>query len=595
MLQLNGLSLSFGGQDILDDVGFNIHNGERIGLVGRNGSGKTTLFKIITGEIKPDMGIVSLPKNYSIGYLKQHLSFTEMTVLQEACLGLKPEEEDQIWKAEKILLGLGFSEDEFYMSPEAFSGGFQVRLNLAKVLLGEPHLLLLDEPTNYLDIISIRWLTTFLKRWPNELMIITHDRDFMNSITTHTMAIHRKIIKKMEGNTAKLYEQIALEEEIYELTRQKEQKKRDETMEFINRFRAQAARASLVQSRVKSLERMGVKKEMGKIMELGFRFNALDFQAQTIMRTDRISFGYSAEKTLIKNFSIDIGCKDRIGVIGKNGKGKTTLLRLLASELIPSSGEITRHPSYQQGYFGQTNIERLNPNNTIEKELGDVRSDVSYGEVRGTCGAMMFTGDLALKKISVLSGGEKSRVSLGKILLTPTNILLLDEPTNHLDIESCDSMIAALDDFPNAVIIVTHSEMFLHHLANRLIVFTEEGVSVFEGTYQDFLDKVGWEDDAKKPKKEKKSEPKSGDSSSKENKKIRKDLLQKITTVETNIDNEEAAFKAINQKMTDSFGKLTSSEIKNFQIKSHEHQMIIDAGYKELERLIEELDKLDKG
>ena len=206
----------------------------------------------------------------------------------------------------------------------------------------------------------------------------------------------------------------------------------------------------------------------------------------------------------------------------------------------------------------------------------------------------MFTGDLALKKISVLSGGEKSRVSLGKILLTPTNILLLDEPTNHLDIESCDSMIAALDDFPNAVIIVTHSEMFLHHLANRLIVFTEEGVSVFEGTYQDFLDKVGWEDDAKKPKKEKKSEPKSGDTS-KENKKIRKDLLQKITTVETNIDNEEAAFKAINQKMTDSFGKLTSSEIKNFQIKSHEHQMIIDAGYKELERLIEALDQLDKG
>ena len=216
MLQVNNLSLSFGDQQVLDDISFNVHSGERIGLVGRNGSGKTTIFKLITGEILPDEGRIAIPKNYTVGYLKQHLTFTKPTVLEEACLGLKDDEKDQIWKAEKILAGLGFTEDELYKSPLEFSGGFQVRLNLAKVLLAEPHLLLLDEPTNYLDIVSIRWFQKFLQRWKNELMLITHYRDFMNSVTTHTMAIHRQQIKKLEGGTAKLYEQIAMDEEVYE-------------------------------------------------------------------------------------------------------------------------------------------------------------------------------------------------------------------------------------------------------------------------------------------------------------------------------------------------------------------------------------------
>jgi ATP-binding cassette, subfamily F, member 3 len=221
MLQVNNVSLSFVDQQILDDISFNIHSGERIGLVGRNGSGKTTIFKLIAGEIQPDEGRIVIPKNYTIGYLKQHLTFTEATLLEEACLGLKPDERDQIWKAEKILSGLGFSEDEWYKSPLEFSGGFQVRLNLAKVLLGEPHLLLLDEPTNYLDIVSIRWFTKFLQEWENELIIITHDRDFMNSVTTHTMAIHRQKLKKLEGDTIKLFEQIATDEEVYEKEQQK--------------------------------------------------------------------------------------------------------------------------------------------------------------------------------------------------------------------------------------------------------------------------------------------------------------------------------------------------------------------------------------
>jgi len=592
MLQINDLSVSFGGQELLDEISFNIHSGERIGLVGRNGSGKTTLFRLITGEVKPDEGRISLPKNYTIGYLKQHLRFSEPTVLREACLGLREEEKDQIWKAEKILSGLGFSEEEMQRSPAEFSGGFQVRLNLAKVLLGEPHLLLLDEPTNYLDIVSIRWFTRFLQRWPNELMLITHDRDFMNSVTTHSMAIHRHKIKKIEGDTAKLFEQIAVEEEVYEKTRKKEEKKREETIVFINRFRALAARASLVQSRIKSLEKMGQKEALVKIMDLGFRFNSQPFPAKQLMHVKNISFGYTPERTLIEKLSLDIGKHDRICVVGKNGKGKSTLLRLLAKELEPKSGQITSHDDCKIGYFGQTNIKRLNSELTIEQELARVRPDLKYSDIRKTCGAMMFSGDLALKPISVLSGGEKSRVSLGKILLSPTNLLLLDEPTNHLDVESCDSLIAALDDFPGAVIIVTHSEMFLHHLAKRLIVFNEDRAFMFEGTYQDFLDRVGWETEAKKPKPVKAAA--ATRRAQADYTKQRAALLSKTTAVEKMIEDEELALETTNLKLAEAAGRSDSSEIRKLQVKSHSHQEVLDAGYAELEQLIAELDRLDQ-
>ncbi len=594
MLQVNNLSLSFDGQLLLKDVSFNIHSGERIGLVGRNGSGKTTIFKLITGEIEPDDGRIILPKNYSVGYLKQHLQFNEATVLDEACLGLRADEKDQVWKAEKILTGLGFSENDMYSSPAEFSGGFQVRLNLAKVLLSEPHLLLLDEPTNYLDIVSIRWLTKFLARWKNELMIITHDRDFMNSVTTHTLGIHRQKIKKIEGDTAKLFEQIAVEEDVYEKTRLKENKKREEAMEFINRFRALAARASLVQSRIKALEKMGTKEELASITELGFRFNSIEFNSQYLMNVEDLSFGYTPDRVLIKGLSIAIGKDDRICVIGKNGKGKSTLLRLLAGELEPNEGSITRNPNCRIGYFGQTNIERLNPNLTIEQELQKTRPDMNYTDIRKTCGAMMFTGDLALKEISVLSGGEKSRVSLGKILLSPSNMLLLDEPTNHLDVESCDSMIAALDEFPGAVIIVTHSEMFLHHIANRLIVFNEDKAFVFEGTYQDFLDRVGWEDEPKKQNKEKKEdkEKRRQQALEAEYEKKQKNLHAKIAKIEKHIDDEEKALEAVTLKIAESAGKISGEEIQKLQIKAHKHQQALEIGYSELEKLIAQQDAL---
>ena len=596
MLQVNNLSLGFSGQELLDEVSFNINSGERIGLVGRNGSGKTTLFKLLTKEMHPDEGEISTPKNYTIGYLKQHLSFSQPNVLEEACQGLPADEKDQIWKAEKILSGLGFSEEDFIKSPAEFSGGFQVRLNLAKVLLAEPHLLLLDEPTNYLDIISIRWLTRFLQRWPNELMLITHDREFMNSITTHTMGIHRQKVKKIEGDTTKFFEQITVEEEVYEKTRQKEDKKRKETIDFINRFRASAARASLVQSRVKALEKMGEKKELVKITELGFRFNSMEFHANHMVRLEELTFGYSPEQTLIENLGLNIGKKERICVIGKNGKGKSTLLRLLAGELDPVGGRITRHPNCQIGYFGQTNIDRLNPKHTIEEELAQLRPDLNYSDIRRTCGAMMFPGDMALKPITVLSGGERSRVSLGKILLSPCNLLLLDEPTNHLDVESSDSMIAALDEFAGSVIIITHSEMFLHHLAKKLIVFNDDKVFIFDGTYQDFLDRIGWDKEEKKQKKHKTPgrQKKNQINLLAEYQKQHQAVIVKTKQIEKMIADEETALVTLQLKMAAAASKGKGHEIPQLQQKAKEHQAAIDAGFKELETLIAELDTLDR-
>jgi ATP-binding cassette subfamily F protein 3 len=498
MLQVTNVHKSFGKQVLFDGIGFTVNPRERVGLVGRNGHGKSTLFRMILGEEHHDSGTITVPSGYTIGHLSQHIHFTEDSILQEACLALPVNEDhiDETYKAEAILHGLGFSNDDFSRPPSSLSGGYQVRLNLAKVLISEPNLLLLDEPTNYLDIVSVRWITQFLRAWKNELILITHDRDFMDSVTTHTMIIHRCKMRKIAGGTQKLYDQILMEEEIYEKTRQNDEKKRKEVEQFINRFRAQATKASAVQSRIKALARHERLDRLEEIKTLDFKFRSAPFEAKWLMNVENLGFSFSANSAqLIKDLSFAVGKQDRIAVIGKNGKGKTTLLNLLANELPPTDGGVKVHPNTKIAYFGQTNINRLTPSRTALEEIMDAHPDHSHNIARSICGLMMFEGDNALKKVSVLSGGEKSRVLLGKLLVSPANFLLLDEPTNHLDMESIDSLIEAIEDFDGAVMIVTHSEMILEAVATRLIVFDNDSVSVFEGTYFDFLERVGWQDE----------------------------------------------------------------------------------------------------
>jgi ATP-binding cassette subfamily F protein 3 len=495
MIRAENLSKSYGGRVLFDRLDFTLNSRERLGLVGRNGHGKTTLFRMIAGEELPDDGALIIPKHYRIGYVRQNLEFTRPTILQEAMTALPPQEQGHHWKAEKILAGLGFSKTDMDRPPAEFSGGYQVRLNLAKALVSEPDLLLLDEPTNFLDITSIRWVERFLVAWPRELMVITHDRSFMDKVVTHVMGIHRQKVRKIAGTTDAYYGQIAQDEEVYEKTRMNDERRRKEVELFITRFRAKARLAGLVQSRIKTLQKMEKRDKLEQLKDLEFSFREKPLPGKSALQAQHLGFSYQPEQPLFADLSITITAGERIGMVGPNGKGKTTLLKILAGALAPQTGEVLYHPAIQKGFFEQTNVSHLIPNRTVEEEILYSDAGVDRQLARNICGAMLFSGDDALKKIAVLSGGEKSRVLLGKIIATPVNLLLLDEPTNHLDLESCDALLEALDAFEGTLILVTHNEMFLHALAERLIVFRENGVEVFDGRYQEFLEKGGWQDE----------------------------------------------------------------------------------------------------
>lgn len=604
MITVSNLSKSFGSQAVFDGASFTVGAGERVGLVGRNGSGKTTLFRLILGEEIADGGTITIPRRYTIRHLSQHIHFRASSVLAEASRELAIHEDgtDQSYRAKKILLGLGFTADDFTRNPHELSGGFQVRLNLARVLLSEPNLLLLDEPTNYLDIVSVRWLTKFLTAWKNELILITHDREFMDSVTTHTMGIHRTKIRKIAGPTHKLYDQILQDEEVYEQTRINEERKRREAEEFINRFRAQASRARAVQSRIKALEKMGNLDKMTDAPTLDFRFTAAPFHGRWLLEAENISFTFGPdEPPLIENLSFAIQKRDRIGVIGKNGKGKTTLLRLLAGQLVPSKGRILVHQNVELAYFGQTNIDRLDPEKTVEEEILGVQQEYNRNAARNVCGAMMFEGDNALKKVAVLSGGERSRVLLGKLLVSPSNLLLLDEPTNHLDMESIDSLIEAMDTFPGAVVIVTHSEMILNAVARRLIVFDGGKTTLFHGTYRDFLERVGWEgeEDDTVPIEKAAREPDKPGAKRKEEKRKRAEFVQmrsrmlgpleqQMSSIETQITSLETKIEEDNQALIQATKSGDGKRIAALSISIHDTRRQIDRLFDELDTVAQE-------
>ena len=599
MISVENLTKRFGNQLLFDQVNFKINPRERVGLVGRNGHGKTTLFRIIVGEEPPDEGSVIIPRGYRIGYVRQTLEFTEDAILQEGMKGLPEEERDHYWKVEKILMGLGFPMADMKRPPREFSGGFQVRLNLAKVLVSDPDLLLLDEPTNYLDITSIRWVERFLLDWPHELLLITHDRSLMDKLVTHTMGIYRHKIRKTEGDIEKYYSQIAQEEEIYEKTRIKDEQRRREIELFITRFRAKARLANLVQSRIKTIGKIGKKEKLEQLQNLEFAFRSKPFQGKYVLGAQNLSFAYDATKPLIRNLSFTIKAGDRVCVIGSNGKGKTTLLKLLAGTLVSQGGEIAQHPGAACGAFEQTNVKNLVESRTIEEEILSSHVSVDRQMARNICGAMMFGGDAALKKIEVLSGGEKSRVMLGKLLVTPVNLLLLDEPTNHLDMESSDALLEAIDSFEGAVLLVTHNEMFLHALAERLIVFDKEGPYFFEGSYQRFLEQGGWHEDEERRKtalKDKHNEE-SGDKRNKKEMRRKRSVIiaerakslnpvkQRIEKIEQEIEIQEQELNRLANATQEALSKHHGSAITELAQATHQCEKTVDALFDELEKL----------
>ncbi|MCB9061930.1 MAG: ABC-F family ATP-binding cassette domain-containing protein [Halobacteriovoraceae bacterium] len=509
MIKVFDLTKSFGKQELFSQVSFLLNSGERVGLVGRNGTGKSTLFKIIAGEMTPDEGEVVIPKNYKIGILKQHINFNRATVLQECVDSLPEDQKYDQYKVEKILLGLGLDNDDILKNPYDLSGGLQLRVSLAKVLLQAPNLLLLDEPTNYLDILGIRWLENFLKKYPGEMIIITHDRTFMDAVITHTMGIKRGLVKKIKGDTEKYYEQITQEEIIHEQTRLNLERKKKHLEDFITRFKAKASKATQAKSKQKKLDKLGALEKLSIEKNFGPCFQYTPCPSKYILEVKDLFFSYPNGPELLGGLSFSLKTDDCLAIIGPNGKGKSTLLNLLANNISPNTGEINFHSKVQQGFFGQTNIERLFQDNSIIQEIQNANSDLSISQVRSICGHLMFEGDLAEKKISVLSGGERSRVLLGKILAYKTNMLLMDEPTNHLDIESVQSLINQLEIYEGAVLLVSHDEKMIRSLATKLIVFQDNRVEFFDGDYDHFLEKIGWIEPESEDKKSKNSNKKS--------------------------------------------------------------------------------------
>lgn len=594
MLKIDGLCQSYGDQVLFDDLSFQIGSGERIGLIGRNGHGKTTLFRMILGKIEPGSGSISIPKQYTIGHLEQHVNFKEDTVLKEGCLGLRQENRYDTWKVEKILFGLGFTAEHMERDPREFSGGYQIRLNLAKVLVSQPDLLLLDEPNNHLDIVAIRWLEGFLNKWRGELMLVTHDRTFMDSVTTHTVMIHRGKAKKIKGDTEKLYKQIAVEEEVYEKTRLNEENKRKKQERFITRFRAKARLAGLVQSRIKALEKQERKDKLEKIIDLDFSFNSLPFNGDRMMTVENIRFSYGKDSPLlIDNFSIDIGKRERICIVGRNGMGKTTLLKLLSGELTPLQGQVKYHPALELGYFGQTNSMDLNEHLSVYEEIRSASMDCSIERARSIAGMFMFQGDASLKKISVLSGGERNRVLLGKLLIRPNHLLLMDEPTSHLDMESCDGLLDAIEGFEGSVVMVTHNEMFLKRLATRLVVFNNDRITNLNCSYSRFLKNVGWQNEEEAGRGIQVS---SEALDRKALKKLRAEIISKksrtLKPLKQEMDSLEKKMTALdrelqnnNRKLIDVSANGNADKIAEYSKTGHDLKKEIDSAFEEFEKL----------
>ncbi len=491
MIKVNGISKSFADKQILKNVDFSYSYGDKIGLVGRNGSGKSTFFKVLLGEESYDDGEIHISKNYKVGALRQHISFSEKTVIDECALSLSEDEKYNHYKLEKLLFGLGFSKEDMQKDPYSFSGGYQIRINLVKLLATNPNLLLLDEPTNYLDIVSMRWLGSFLKNFDGEVVLITHDSEFMDKVCNKVMGIKRKELHIVSGDTSKFYKKMEDEDVLHEKRRINQQKKVEELEDFIARNRARASTAALAQGKIKELEKMDILEALESDHSLSFSFNYKDTHTKVFGEAKNISFAYDNSDDLFNNLSFTIKKGKCLAIIGKNGKGKSTLLNYLYKK---STG-VSYHDSIKIAYFGQTNIETLDPKNSVIDEIQSSDKTLAHSRVRSICGNMMFSADDAKKSIGVLSGGEKSRVTLGKIIATPANLLFLDEPTNHLDMYSIEALQDAIKKFDGSVVLVSHSEKMLHALADELVVFQDGNASHYDCNYEEFLSKHGFSEE----------------------------------------------------------------------------------------------------
>lgn len=538
MLHLVDISLSFGGQELFRNLNWHIRKQDRVGLVGANGTGKTTLLKTVSGQIEPDVGQIRRAKGTTVGYLPQEgLQVVGRSLFAEARSALPQLTDIQTELAEiqsklrrdgaerderlllrygelqhrfeeldgfradaevaKVLGGLGFREDQFNQPTETFSGGWQMRIALARLLLQKPDLLLLDEPTNHLDLDSLIWLEGYLKAYEGSIVIVSHDRAFLDRLVTRVVALDRRALTEYPGNYSSFERQHERNLELYRKAYEQRQEEIERIRRFINSFRYNARKASQVQSRIKYLEKLErLEPPQNDPRRAHFSFPPAGRSGRIVLELRDVSKRYG-ELEVFKNINLVIERRDRIALVGINGVGKSTLSRIIAGVEEPTSGQ--RRVGYQVNldYFAQSQAEKLQGEHTVYQEVRQGANLEMVPELRGLLGAFLFSGDDVEKKVAVLSGGEKSRLAIARVLLRPANFLILDEPTNHLDIRTKDVLKEALQRFTGTFLIVSHDRYFLSGLVSKVIEMKacpEPGrrdgtLSVYPGTFEEFLDR----------------------------------------------------------------------------------------------------------
>ena len=529
MIQLSALSKSFGDRVLLDNVTWQIDDRERVGLSGPNGAGKTTLLRMLAGLDEPDSGVVVKPTALTIGYLPQDgLTHSGRTLRQEAALAFRPllEMRDEIAQLEdrlghdeasqaeheamltryselqeafkrgegysidlkvtQVLRGLGFSEADLDKPTETFSGGWQMRIALARLLLGRPGLLLLDEPTNHLDLDARNWLEDYLTAYPHAVILVSHDRFFLDAVVTRITEIGMRTLTDYVGNYSTY-----VRERDARMERLRQQKhEQDEELErmraFINRFRYQATKAAQVQSRIKMLDKIVRIEVPPERKRVHFHFPQCQKSGRMVLELAHLRKAYGAQR-VFNDVNLHIERGDRIALLGPNGAGKSTLMRMLTGVEAPDAGSRTEGHQVVMQYFAQDEASRLDPTLTVYQTLAGDSPIHMVPQIRTILGGFLFSGDDIEKPVRVLSGGERTRLAVARMLLRPANTLLLDEPTNHLDLDSKDVLLEALEDFGGTLIFVSHDRYFVDKLANKVIDIGGGGAIVYPGRYEEFL------------------------------------------------------------------------------------------------------------